>query len=53
MAHFTAWEWIGAYLGIGACVLVLMRLYVTLVLRPPQQSEFVTEMMAAIRADQP
>ena len=30
-----------------------MRLYVTLVLRPPQQSEFVTEMMATIRADQP
>lgn len=53
MANLSAWEWFGVYLGIGACALVLMRLYVTLVLRPPGNSEFVAEMMAAIRADEP
>jgi hypothetical protein len=53
MANLSAWEWVGAYLIVGACVLVLMRLYVTLVLRPPGNSEFVTEMMAAIRGNEP
>jgi len=46
-------HWVGVYLAVGACALLLMRLYVKRVLRPPAQSEFVTEMMAAIRADQP
>jgi hypothetical protein len=53
MEQLTAWEWFGVYLGAGACLLVLMRLYVTLILRPPQASGFATDMMAAIRADQP
>lgn len=53
MAQLTAWEWLGVYLGAGACLLVLMRLYVTLILRPPQASGFATDMLAAIRADQP
>jgi len=53
MNQLTAWQWFGVYLIAGACVLVLMRLYVKLVVRPPGNSEFVTEMMAAIRADQP
>ena len=53
MADFNALEWFGVYLVVGACLLVLLRLYVTLVLRPPGDSEFVTEMMAAIRADEP
>lgn len=53
MAQWTPWAWFGVYLGLGACVLVVMRLYVALVLRPAPQTEFVTEMMAAIRADQP
>ena len=53
MPQLTELQWFGAYLGFGACALVLMRLYVKWVVRPPQQSEFVTEMMAAIRADQP
>jgi hypothetical protein len=39
--------------GVGACALLLMRLYVKWVVRPPAQSAFVTEMMAAIRAEQP
>ena len=53
MTELTALEWVGAYLGVGACALLLMRAYVKWVVRPPGQSEFVTEMMAAIRADQP
>jgi hypothetical protein len=53
MPQLTELQWFGAYIGVGACALVLMRLYVKWVVRPPQQSEFVTEMMAAIRADQP
>jgi len=53
MPQLTAFEWVGVYLGVGACALVLMRLYVKWVVRPQQQSEFVTEMMAAIRADLP
>ena len=53
MPQLTAFEWVGVYLGVGACALVLMRLFVKWVVRPPQQSEFVTEMMAAIRADLP
>jgi hypothetical protein len=53
MPQLTALEWVGVYLGVGACALVLMRLFVKWVVRPPQQSEFVTEMMAAIRADLP
>lgn len=53
MTELTALEWVGAYLGLGACALLLMRLYVKWVVRPPQESEFVTEMMAAVRADQP
>ncbi len=52
MEKLSAWEWFGVYLGVGACMLVLLRLYVSLVLRPPPQSEFVTTMMAAIRAEQ-
>ena len=39
------------YLTVGASVLVLMRLVVKWIVRPPQQTESVTEMMAAIRAD--
>jgi hypothetical protein len=53
MPQLTAFEWVGVYLGVGACALVLMRLFVKWVVRPPQQSEFVTEMMAAIRVDLP
>ena len=53
MPQLTELQWFGAYLGFGACALVLMRLYVKWVMRPPRQSEFVTEMMEAIRADQP
>ena len=53
MPQLTELQWFGAYIVVGACALVLMRLYVKWVVRPPQQSEFVTVMMAAIRADQP
>jgi hypothetical protein len=53
MTELTALEWAGAYLGLGACALLLMRAYVKWVVRPPQESEFVTEMMAAVRAGQP
>ena len=53
MAELTLAQWFGVYLGVGASALLLMRLYVKRVVRPPAQSEFVTEMMAAIRADQP
>ncbi len=53
MTELTTLQWFGVYLVVGACALVLLRLYVTLVLRPPGDSEFVTEMMAAIRADEP
>jgi len=53
MAQWTALDWVGLYLAVGACALLLMRLYVKRVVRQPAQSEFVTEMMAAIRADQP
>ena len=52
MTELTTLQWFGVYLVVGACMLVLLRLYVTLVLRPPGDSEFVTEMMAAIRAAQ-
>ena len=51
MTRLTAWEWVGLYLTVGASVLVLMRLVVKWIVRPPQQTESVTEMMAAIRAD--
>ena len=53
MAELTALEWLGTYLCVGACALLLIRAYVKWVVRPPKQSEFVTEMLAAIRADQP
>ncbi len=53
MTELTALEWLGTYLCVGACALLLMRAYVRWGVRPPKQSEFVTEMMAAIRADQP
>ena len=53
MTELTTLQWFGVYLVVGACVLVLLRLYVKLVVRPPGNSEFVTEMMAAIRADEP
>ena len=53
MAELTLTQWFGVYLGVGACALLLMRLYVKWVVRPPAQSAFVTEMMAAIRAEQP
>ena len=53
MNQLNAWQWFSVYLIAGACVLVLMRLYVKLVVRPPGNSEFVTQMMAAIRADEP
>ena len=53
MTEYTAWDWVGAYLGLGACALVLLRLYVQRVVRPPQESEFVAQMMEAIRADEP
>jgi hypothetical protein len=53
MTELSTLQWFGVYLVVGACVLVLLRLYVTLVVRPQGDSEFVTEMMAAIRADEP
>jgi len=53
MAQWTALHWVGVYLAVGACALLLLRLYVKWVVRPPAQSAFVTEMMAAIRAEQP
>jgi len=53
MHKLTALQWFGAYIGFGVCAIVLMRMYVKWVVCPPQQSEFVTEVLAAIQADQP
>ena len=53
MPILTELQWFAVYIGVGVCAVLLMRLYVKWVVCPPQESEFVKEMMAAIRTDQP
>jgi hypothetical protein len=53
MPELTVLQWFGVYLAIGASALLVMRFYVKWVVRPPQQSELVNEMMAAISANRP